>query len=88
MFGYSGKNQHLHFYRYPGRLEDCPVARTQGRKVTLIGNDSFRQARALHAPGDAFFGFAVVERQCQSLSPQPTLGGSLWWHFGRCTIAC
>ncbi|MBY0431501.1 MAG: hypothetical protein K2Q10_09910, partial [Rhodospirillales bacterium] len=42
VYGYSGKGQQLHFYRYQGRLEDCPVAGTSGRKVVLIDNEAFR----------------------------------------------
>jgi hypothetical protein len=44
MYGYGGQGQRVTFYKYDGRLEDCPVATRQGHRVTLISDDAFRRS--------------------------------------------
>jgi hypothetical protein len=43
MHGYGGQGQRVIFYKYDGRLEDCPVASRDGHRVTLISDESFRR---------------------------------------------
>src|SRR5216684_8265869 len=43
IYGYSGEGQRVNFYKYDGRLEDCPVAVRDGHRVTLIADDTFRR---------------------------------------------
>jgi hypothetical protein len=43
IYGYSGEGQRVTFYKYDGRLEDCPVAVRDGHRVTLISDDGFRR---------------------------------------------
>ena len=43
IYGYSGEGQRVTFYKYDGRLEDCPVAVRDGHRVTLISDDAFRR---------------------------------------------
>lgn len=43
IYGYSGEGQRVNFYKYDGRLEDCPVAVRDGHRVTLIADDAFRR---------------------------------------------
>ena len=44
MYGYGGQGQRVTFYKYDGRLEDCPVASREGHRVTLISDDLFRRS--------------------------------------------
>lgn len=44
IYGYSGEGQRVTFYKYDGRLEDCPVAVRDGHRVTLISDDAFRRS--------------------------------------------
>ena len=44
IYGYSGEGQRVTFYKYDGRLEDCPVAVRDGHRVTLITDDAFRRS--------------------------------------------
>jgi hypothetical protein len=44
IYGYSGEGQKVTFYKYDGRLEDCPVAIRDGHRVTLISDDAFRRS--------------------------------------------
>lgn len=44
IYGYSGEGQRVIFYKYDGRLEDCPVAVRDGHRVTLISDDAFRRS--------------------------------------------
>src|SRR5712671_6353666 len=44
IYGYSGEGQRVTFYKYDGRLEDCPVAVRDGHRVTLIPDDTFRRS--------------------------------------------
>ncbi|MBV5268787.1 MAG: hypothetical protein JZU55_01270, partial [Afipia sp.] len=44
IYGYSGEGQRVTFYKYDGRLEDCPVAARDGHRVTLISDDAFRRS--------------------------------------------
>jgi hypothetical protein len=44
MYGYGGQGQKVTFYKYDGRLEDCPVAFRDGHRVTLISDDAFRRS--------------------------------------------
>src|ERR1043166_4332448 len=43
IYGYSGEGQRVTFYKYDGRLEDCPVAIRDGHRVTLISDEAFRR---------------------------------------------
>lgn len=43
IYGYSGDGQRVVFYKYDGRLEDCPVAVRDGHRVSLIADDVFRR---------------------------------------------
>ncbi|GKQ53567.1 hypothetical protein [Bradyrhizobium sp. Ce-3] len=43
IYGYSGDGQKVVFYKYDGKLEDCPVAVRDGHRVTLIADDVFRR---------------------------------------------
>lgn len=42
VYGNSGENGELKFYSYQGRLEDCPVAHTNGFVHTFVPNTAFR----------------------------------------------
>lgn len=42
MYGNSGEGESLHWYCYPGTLEDCPVANLSGNKIRLIGDNDFK----------------------------------------------
>lgn len=44
IYGYSGEGQRVTFYKYDGRLDDCPVAVRDGHRVTLISDDAFRRS--------------------------------------------
>jgi hypothetical protein len=44
IYGYSGEGQRVTFYKYDGRLEDCPVAIRDGHRVTLIPDETFRRS--------------------------------------------
>lgn len=44
MFGYSGDGQKITFYKFDGRLEDCPTAHRDGHRITLLPDDEFRKA--------------------------------------------
>lgn len=43
VYGNSGESGSHKLYAYRGTLEDCPVGRKEGNRVTLIGNDAFRE---------------------------------------------
>jgi len=43
--GFRGRSQSITFYYYKGRLEDCPVAKIEGHKITLISNPDFKLSR-------------------------------------------
>lgn len=43
MYGYSGDGQKVTFYKYSGRLEDCPPARRDGHRITLVSDEEFRR---------------------------------------------
>ncbi|MDA9420986.1 hypothetical protein [Bradyrhizobium sp. CCBAU 53380] len=43
IYGYSGDGQKVTFYKYDGKLEDCPVASRDGHRVTLTTDDAFRR---------------------------------------------
>lgn len=43
VYGNSGENGELKFYSYQGRLEDCPVAHTNGVTHTFVSNNAFRE---------------------------------------------
>lgn len=42
MYGNSGEGESLHWYCYPGTLEDCPVANLSGNKIRLTGDNDFK----------------------------------------------
>jgi len=43
--GFRGKSQSITFYHYKGKLEDCPVAKTEGHRITLMSNADFKLSR-------------------------------------------
>lgn len=43
--GFRGKSQSITFYYYKGRLEDCPVAKIEGHRITLMSNAAFKLSR-------------------------------------------
>lgn len=44
IYGYSGDGQKVTFYKYDGKLEDCPVASRDRHRVTLTTDDVFRRS--------------------------------------------